>query len=132
MGTDPTVAASQPALRPPSDTDRDGLPDAVESVLGTDPGAPDSDGDAIPDGVEVLRLGTSPVNANTDGDQCSDGMELASINGDTLVDATDQQEVAAAFGLTTSGHYVLDFDMDRDGNINSADLRLVTLLAGAC
>lgn len=36
----------------PRDTDQDGLPDALELQLGSDPLDPDSDGDGVPDGVE--------------------------------------------------------------------------------
>jgi hypothetical protein len=42
------------------DSDHDGLPDVVETVLGTDPKNPDSDGDGIPDGAEVEQ-GTNPL-----------------------------------------------------------------------
>lgn len=35
------------------DTDKDGLTDADEKEIGTDPNNPDTDGDGIPDGVEV-------------------------------------------------------------------------------
>ena len=42
------------------DTDGDGLPDAAEFVIGTDPDDPDTDGDGIPDGAEVEQ-GTDPL-----------------------------------------------------------------------
>jgi hypothetical protein len=42
------------------DSDHDGLPDVVETVLGTDPKNPDSDGDGIPEGAEVEQ-GTNPL-----------------------------------------------------------------------
>ena len=47
-----------------SDTDGDGLTDAEESALGTDPTASDSDSDGWDDGVEV-ETGTDPLD---DGD----------------------------------------------------------------
>jgi len=34
------------------DADFDGLPDAAEYVLGTDPSLPDTDGDGVNDGIE--------------------------------------------------------------------------------
>ncbi|MCB9778887.1 MAG: redoxin domain-containing protein, partial [Alphaproteobacteria bacterium] len=43
------------------DADGDGLTDAEEADLGTDPGDPDSDGDGVDDGDEVAA-GTSPTN----------------------------------------------------------------------
>lgn len=42
-----------------TDSDNDGLSDAEEEALGTDPDNPDSDGDGILDGDEIL-LGTDP------------------------------------------------------------------------
>jgi len=46
----PTATPTPPA---PNDTDRDGLVDARERRLGTDPTDPDTDGDALLDGAEV-------------------------------------------------------------------------------
>lgn len=42
------------------DTDGDGLPDEVEVLYGTDPLQADTDGDGVPDGLEV-SLGTDPA-----------------------------------------------------------------------
>ncbi|MBI3416827.1 MAG: Ig-like domain-containing protein [Verrucomicrobia bacterium] len=42
------------------DFDKDGLPDAVENIYGTDPRKADTDGDGIPDGAEVDQ-GTDPL-----------------------------------------------------------------------
>jgi hypothetical protein len=44
------------------DTDRDGLTDCEEDLLGTDPQNPDTDGDGIPDGIEN-RYGLNAINA---------------------------------------------------------------------
>ncbi len=38
--------------RPGMDTDRDGIPDDIECMIGSDPQNPDTDGDGIQDGVE--------------------------------------------------------------------------------
>ncbi|MEI6378470.1 MAG: L,D-transpeptidase family protein [Candidatus Falkowbacteria bacterium] len=43
------------------DSDRDGLNDAWEKILGTDPLNPDTDGDSYADGVEVAQ-GFDPLN----------------------------------------------------------------------
>ena len=59
-----------------ADTDGDGLPDAQEVVRGTNPLNPDTDGDGLSDGDEVAR-GTDPRNSDTDGDGHSDGVEVA-------------------------------------------------------
>jgi hypothetical protein len=49
-------------LRGPTDSDNDGLSDAKEFVLGTDPHDPDSDGDGMSDGEEIA-YGTCPTNS---------------------------------------------------------------------
>ncbi|MEM3493214.1 MAG: pre-peptidase C-terminal domain-containing protein, partial [Thermoplasmata archaeon] len=47
---------------PNGDDDGDGLTNAMEAQLGTDPNNPDTDGDYIPDGIEVNMYGTDPTN----------------------------------------------------------------------
>lgn len=42
------------------DLDKDGLPDVVEDIYGTDPRKADTDGDGIPDGAEIEQ-GTDPL-----------------------------------------------------------------------
>ena len=62
-----------------ADSDGDGLSDAQEAALGTDPDNPDSDFDWINDGDEVNEHGTDPLNPDTDGDGLSDGDETANV-----------------------------------------------------
>ena len=69
-----------------ADSDEDGLTDAEEAELGTDPNNADSDGDGLADGIEV-ELGTSPTTADTDGDGYTDGEEQA--EGTSPTDADD-------------------------------------------
>ncbi|MDN4618425.1 S-layer homology domain-containing protein [Paenibacillus sp. PsM32] len=57
------------------DSDKDGLPDYMEELLGTDKNNPDSDGDGLTDGQEVNRIGTSPLKADTNGNGMKDGLE---------------------------------------------------------
>ena len=63
-----------------SGKDADGLGDAQELAIGTNPGLPDSDGEGgdLGDGLtdlEELRLGTDPTRADSDGDGTRDGDE---------------------------------------------------------
>ncbi|MDE2312059.1 MAG: hypothetical protein KGJ93_03175 [Patescibacteria group bacterium] len=54
---------------PDADPDRDGLTNAEEFKLGTDPNNPDSDNDGLSDGDEVHVFGSDPLNANTGPDK---------------------------------------------------------------
>ncbi len=79
----PVVSPGAPAnpLPPVSpagaiDSDNDGLSDADEKALGTDPYKPDTDGDGLADGDEVHVFGTDPLKTDTDGDGFPDGQEL--------------------------------------------------------
>ena len=59
------------------DGDGDGLGDATELGIGTDPTVADTDGDGLKDGEEVDDLGTDPLDADTDDDGLGDGDEVS-------------------------------------------------------
>ena len=64
----------------PADSDGDGIPDAGEASLGTDPLRPDTDGDGLSD-YEELLLGTDPLAPNGyDAARDSDGDGLADLD----------------------------------------------------
>ena len=58
------------------DPDEDGLTNAQEMVLGTDPLKRDTDGDGIPDGQEAADPHLNPLLNDTDNDGLNDGSEL--------------------------------------------------------
>ena len=60
-----------------ADADSDGMNNAAEIAAGTDPRHRDTDRDGIADGAEAAQ-GTSPLNPDSDGDTLTDGEELNS------------------------------------------------------
>jgi hypothetical protein len=79
------------------DTDADGLDDADERTWGTDPSLPDTDGDTVGDGSEILVLGTDPL---ADERRCAPW-------DDTLV-----------MSLAGMGHSVTAADLDGDLDVD--------------
>lgn len=132
LGTDPTDPASVPPLFPAGNGDHDGLSDAFELTIGTDPSKPDTDGDGVLDGVEYKNYNTNPLSQNTDGDKCTDGKEVASVNADQIVNSVDLSQVAKAYGPASSRVYITDFDLNKDGRINSTDMVIATKQYGYC
>lgn len=97
-----------------ADADGDGLPDAVEPLLGLDPAKADSNGNGVPDGAEdpdrdgltsafELAFGTDPLRADSDGNGLNDGDEDRDRDG-----LSARQELAA-------GTDPLRADTDGDG-----------------
>lgn len=64
-----------------ADPDGDGLTNAQEEALGTDPNDADSDDDGLSDGEEVNNFGTDPLNFDSDGDGLPDGLEAGRADG---------------------------------------------------
>ena len=53
----------------------DGLQNSLEKIYGTDPENPDTDGDNLTDGFEVLKSHTNPTSIDTDENGVSDNFE---------------------------------------------------------
>lgn len=71
---EPTTDSEEPSSSP--DTDGDGLTDAEESALGTNPRTADTDGDQLFDKEERDVYGSDPLNPDSDGDGFIDGTEV--------------------------------------------------------
>jgi len=89
-----TTAATSTAL----DSDNDGLTDAEEKILGTNPNSPDTDADGLKDGDEVKVYKTNPLLMDSDNDGLSDYQEVtvyktdpnkADTDGDTYLDGAE-------------------------------------------
>jgi MYXO-CTERM domain-containing protein len=96
------------------DTDGDGLPDAVELAIGTDPTKKDSDGDGIEDSVEVGGNPQKPV--DTDGDGKIDALDTDD-DGDGILTKDELGAGGAGRPQDTDGDGIKDYlDTDDDGD----------------
>lgn len=118
-GSDPTAGNGGDDAS--NDFDNDGLSNAQEALLGTDPNDPDSDNDGIDDGSELgqdatLDAGdTDPLDADTDDDGVADGDEL--LGGDGAIGGGDDTDP-------------LDPDTDADGLRDGTEISVVMPVAG--
>ena len=72
---DEPVMPPEPANQP-LDTDGDGLSDAEETALGTNPQMADTDADGLTDREELRQYSTDPTSPDSDGDGYIDGEEV--------------------------------------------------------
>lgn len=87
------------------DSDGDGIPDWLEVMIGTDPFDPDTDGDGLTDGEEFWIFFTDPFNRDTDYDGLTDGDEVHRWGTDPLNPDTDG-------GGVYDGHEVIEDGTD--------------------
>jgi hypothetical protein len=104
------------------DRDGDGLSDADELALGTDPTKSDTDGDGLSDGAEVNDYGTDPLKMDTDGDRLNDGEEVAGYGTDPLDPDSDQDGLSDGAEVLDYGTDPLNPDSDQDGLSDGAEV----------
>lgn len=91
-----------------ADTDEDGLPNLIEKEIGTDQYDPDSDGDLLPDGYEVLTLGTDPLKPDTDDNGISDYDD--DFDSDGLTNGQEYELGTEPYNEDTDGDTLSDGD----------------------
>jgi hypothetical protein len=95
-----------------ADSDGDGIPDAIEAALGTDPNNPDSNRNGIPDGAEdhdrdglrnawELVHGLNPLVPDSDGNGTRDDLE--DLDNDGLTNRTEQDRGLNGLSPDTDG-----------------------------
>jgi Tol biopolymer transport system component len=107
------------------DSDGDGLTNAQEAEIGTDPLNPDTDGDGLSDGQEINQHKTDPLNADTDGDGLSDGDEALKYGTDPLNPDTDGDGLNDGDEIRF-GANPLHSDTDGDGLSDGDEIRFGT------
>lgn len=92
--------AVRPDGMPVADTDGDGISDAEEGAIGTDPGDPDTDGDGISDGDEV-RCGSDPLDASSTCSTDTDGDGFTDVEERRC--GSDPNDASSTCGATPTG-----------------------------
>ncbi len=98
-----------------SDKDQDGLGKCKEEELGTSPRNPDTDGDGLTDGEEVMVYKTKPLLADTDLDGLSDFDEVKKFKTDPLNPDTDGDGLNDGEEVNKYKTNPLKADTDGDG-----------------
>ncbi|MFA6571471.1 MAG: binary toxin-like calcium binding domain-containing protein [Bacteroidota bacterium] len=102
-----------------ADYDKDGLTNAYEKNIGTDPKNPDTDGDGLQDGAEVKKYHTNPLKIDTDGDNLNDFDEVmkyktnpnqVDTDADGLQDGDEIARKLDPLTADTDGDRLLDGD----------------------
>lgn len=108
VGFDPLVPEDPPPtacanVQLGADRDLDGLLDCDEALLGTSPTLVDTDGDGMPDPLEVYS-GTDYVNRDAEADTDGDGV----TNGDELLQHSDPRSTDARQHLSFGYRYEIE------------------------
>jgi len=103
-------------------SDGEGLTGDRERELGTDPNNPDTDGDGLSDGEEVLVYKTDPLNPDTDGDGLKDGEEIHTYKTDPLNPDTDGDGLKDGDEVTIYNTDPTNPDTDGDGLMDGEEI----------
>ncbi len=117
------------------DSDGDGLTNEEERDLGTDPRDPDTDGDGVDDGTEVLDDGTDPRDpddvrpGDSDGDGIPDDVEdelgtdpdEADTDGDGIDDGTEVDGLTDPVDPDSDGDGLCDGPLDVPGECEGGE-----------
>jgi hypothetical protein len=128
-------ATSDAAAAETADSDGDGLTDAQEAQLGSNPQSADSDADGVPDDQEA-EAGTNPNAADSDGDGLTDAEEIeqglnpisTDSDGDGLADDEEIEQQTDPLNPDTDQDGHEDGD---DGDPRSYDAGVDDIAAGA-
>jgi cell wall-associated NlpC family hydrolase len=116
--SEPSPTEAAPVRAGERDSDDDALADFYEITYGLSPEQPDTDGDGITDGYELIMLGTRADLADTDFDQMADGLEIA-LGFDPLVadnpDAGVPLLVPEALHVDSDGDGIIDWGEELGG-----------------
>ncbi|WP_133241161.1 binary toxin-like calcium binding domain-containing protein [Nocardioides gansuensis] len=131
QGTNPTKGHGADDSPVPGDSDGDGLTDAEEKQLGTDPHKADTDGDGLSDGAEVHTTRTNPLDYDTDDGGVGDGAEVEAGTNATAGHSVDDKVVSGdtdGDGLTDAEEQALGTDpkkadTDKDGLTDGAEVK---------
>ncbi|MCW2842942.1 MAG: Peptidoglycan-associated outer membrane protein, partial [Nocardioides sp.] len=108
---------------PPPDTDGDGLSDALEAHIHTNPGLRDSDHDGLTDGQEYLKYKTNPLKADTDSDKLKDGLEVKKYKTNPRKADTDRDKLSDGQEVRKYRTKPLKADTDKDHLKDGVEVR---------
>lgn len=113
--TMPAATGFYAAAEVQTDSDGDGIPDGMELLAhGSSPYLADSDGDGLSDALEILRYGTDPGNADTNDDSIPDGTAVSLLLDPTALDS-DGDGLSDADEILVYATKPDDSDSDNDG-----------------